>query len=135
MGLCGSRPQPPDPFEVHARLEAWCASIRLQFNRMPVLIVCDAHGDITVDGNLPQDIRDQFGFVKHAEATRININTVRRKPLWVIEGNRQKSDEPLITAAYVMSALMDAHGYKIVGQSAIERQHRPDTTYAMAKEK
>ena len=102
---------------------------------MPVLIVCDANGDITVDGDLPQDIRDQFGFVKHAEATRININTVRRKPLWVIEGNRQKSDEPLITAAYVLSALMDTHGYKIVGQSAIERQHRPDTTYAMAKEK
>ena len=79
------------------------------------LIVYDNRCDITVDGNLPQDIRDQFGFVKHAEATRININTARRKPLWVIEGNRQKSDEPLITAAYVLSALMDAHGYKIVG--------------------
>ena len=134
MGLCGSRPQPPDPFEVHARLEAWCASIRLQFNRMPVLIVCDAHGDITVDGNLPQDIRDQFGFVKHAEATRPRIYG-RRKPLWVIEGNRQKSDEPLITAAYVLSALMDTHGYKIVGQSAIETGNSPETTYAMAKEK
>ena len=39
MGLCSSAP-PPDPSEVHAQLEAWCATVRLQFNAiMPVLIL------------------------------------------------------------------------------------------------
>lgn len=103
---------------------------------MPVLIVCDDRGDITVDGNLPQDIRDQFGFVKHAPVVSNSYNGCRRQqPCWIIEGNRQKSDAPLMTVAYVLSALMDAHGYKIVGQSGVELGHQPVTTYAMAKEK
>ena len=132
MGLCSSAP-PPDPSEVHAKLEAWCASVRLQFNAMPVLIVTDqSSGQIIIDGDVPSDIRDQFGFVKIAQR-----NGNRRAPLWAIAGNRdQKSDEPLITAAYVLSALIDKHGYKIVGQSGSgsgPTDHH--TVYALVKDK
>ena len=50
MGLCSSAP-PPDPSEVHAQLEAWCATVRLQFNAiMPVLILYNKGGDIYIDG-------------------------------------------------------------------------------------
>ena len=139
MGLCSSAP-PPDPSEVHAQLEAWCATVRLQFNAiMPVLILYNKGGDIYIDGDIPQDIRDQFGFVKHTIPTRSNGNR-RQMPLWTIAANRKKSDEPLITAAYVLSALVDKHAFKIVGQCGGGDFYNAATTtdtncYAMVKDK
>ena len=95
MGLCSSAP-PPDPSEVHARLEAWCASIRLQFNTMPVLILHDRNcTDVIIDGDIPPDIRDQFGFVKGTK--RKNMSAKRKMPVWTIAGNQDpyNSKEPL----------------------------------------
>ena len=113
MGLCSSAP-PPDPSEVHAKLEAWCASVRLQFNAMPVLILTDQiSGQINIDGDVPSDIRDQFGFVK-ATAKR-NLFSKRKTPVWTIAGNQDPySDEPFLSAAYVLSALVDKHAYKLL---------------------
>ena len=135
MGLCSSAPPPPDPFEVHAQIEAWCASVQLQFNSMPVLILHDKHeGEIIIDGNIPQDIRDQFGFVKVAESK--NYLCKRKVAMWAIAGNQDPNgDEPLISAAYVLSALIDKHAYKIVGQSAVGKLNMYTNVYAMVKDK
>ena len=136
MGLCSSAPPPPDPSEVHAKLEAWCASVRLQFNAMPVLILTDQiSGQINIDGDVPSDIRDQFGFVKATE--KRNLFSKRRTPVWTIAGNQDpNSKEPLISAAYVLSALVDKHAYKIVGQTATRNKSGYHTiVYAMVKEK
>ena len=135
MGLCSSAPPPPDPSEVHAKLEAWCASVRLQFNAMPVLILHDIwNKDIKIDGDIPQDIRDQFGFVKISETS---FSVKKEWAMWAIAGNRDpKCKEPTITAAYVLSALVDKHAYKIVGQSSTQCNSGFLTiVYAMVKEK
>ena len=136
MGLCSSAPPPPDPFEVHAQIEAWCASVQLQFNSMPVLILTDdISGKINIEGDVPSDIRDQFGFVK---ATKKKNNSAKRKmAVWTIAGNQDPySKEPFISAAYVLSALVDKHAYKIVGQSSTESNSGYLTiVYAMVKEK
>ena len=136
MGLCSSAP-PPDPSEVHAQLEAWCASIQLQFNTMPVLILTDdISGKINIEGDVPSDIRDQFGFVKATK--RKNMSAKRKMPVWTIAGNQDpyNTKEPFITAAYVLSALVDKHAYKIVGQSSTQSNSGYLTiVYAMVKEK
>ena len=138
MGLCSSAP-PPDPSEVHAQLEAWCASIRLQFNSMPVLIVTEWECSVTIDGDVPSDIRDQFGIVKivhtGSKYARDGSRIIRKKALWAIEANEKKSDEPLVTVAYLLSALVDGHGYKIVGQSTGGRNTQIRTIFALVKEK
>ena len=135
MGLCSSAPPPPDPSEVHAKLEAWCASVRLQFNAMPVLIVTDqSSGKINIDGDVPSDIRDQFGFVK--ATIKRNAWTNRKTAVWTIAGNQDPySKEPFISAAYVLSALIDKHAYKIVGQSAVGKLNMYTNVYAMVKDK
>ena len=135
MGLCSSAP-PPDPSEVHAQLEAWCASIQLQFNTMPVLILTDdISGRINIEGDVPSDIRDQFGFVK--ATIKRNSWTNRKTAVWTIAGNQDPSSkEPLISAAYVLSALVDKHAYKIVGQTATRSKSGDHTIiYAMVKDK
>ena len=136
MGLCSSAP-PPDPSEVHAQLEAWCASIQLQFNTMPVLILTDdISGRINIEGDVPSDIRDQFGFVK--ATVKRNLFSKRKTAVWTIAGNQDpyNSDEPFISAAYVLSALVDKHAYKIVGQSATQSNRGYHTiVYAMVKDK
>ena len=135
MGLCSSAP-PPDPSEVHAQLEAWCATVRLQFNAiMPVLILYNKGGDIYIDGDIPQDIRDQFGFVK--ATIKRNASTNRKTAVWTIAGNQDPySKEPFISAAYVLSALVDKHAYKIVGQTATRSKSGDHTIiYAMVKDK
>ena len=96
---------------------------------MPVLLLFDRNGDITVDGDLPLDICEQFGFVKHTKDSWLEGNK-RQMALWLLATNREKSDKPLVTTAYVLSALMDVHGYKIVGQTS----HGQKIVYAMAKE-
>ena len=137
MGLCSSAPPPPDPSEVHAKLEAWCASVRLQFNTMPVLILTDdISGRINIEGDVPSDIRDQFGFVKATE--KRNLFSKRKTPVWTIAGNQDpyNTKEPFITAAYVLSALVDKHAYKIVGQTATRSKSGDHTiVYAMVKDK
>ena len=136
MGLCSSAPPPPDPSEVHAKLEAWCASVRLQFNAMPVLILTDQiSGQINIDGDVPSDIRDQFGFVK--ATIKRNSWSNRKTAVWTIAGNQDpNSKEPFISAAYVLSALVDKHAYKIVGQTATRSKSGDHTiVYAMVKDK
>ena len=97
--------------------------------------VHDKHeGDIIIDGNIPQDIRDQFGFVKVAES-KIHL-CKRTRAMWAIAGNQDPNgDEPLISAAYVLSALIDKHAYKIVGQSAVGKLNMYTNVYAMVKDK
>ena len=136
MGLCSSAPPPPDPFEVHAQIEAWCASVQLQFNSMPVLILTDdISGKINIEGDVPSDIRDQFGFVK--ATIKRNSWTNRKTAVWTIAGNQDPySKEPFISAAYVLSALVDKHAYKIVGQTATRSNSGYHTIiYAMVKDK
>ena len=136
MGLCSSAPPPPDPSEVHAKLEAWCVSVRLQFNAMPVLILTDdISGKINIEGDVPSDIRDQFGFVK--ATVKRNLFSKRKTAVWTIAGNQDpNSDEPFLSAAYVLSALVDKHAYKIVGQSATQSKSGYRTiVYAMVKDK
>ena len=60
---------------------------------------------------------------------------IRKKALWAIEANEKKSDEPLVTVAYLLSALVDGHGYKIVGQSTGGRNTEIRTIFALVKEK
>ena len=102
---------------------------------MPVLIVTDqTSGQINIDGDVPSDIRDQFGFVK--ATIKRNSWTNRKTAVWTIAGNQDPSSkEPLISAAYVLSALIDKHAYKIVGQSAVGRSGMYTNVYAMVKDK
>ena len=57
--------------------------------------------------------------------------------MWSIAGNKDPNgDEPLISAAYVLSALIDKHAYKIVGQTATRSKSGDHTiVYAMVKDK
>ena len=88
---------------------------------MPVLILTDQiSGQINIDGDVPSDIRDQFGFVK--ATIKRNSWSNRKTAVWTIAGNQDpyNTKEPFITAAYVLSALVDKHAYKIVGQSSTQ---------------
>ena len=106
---------------------------------MPVLIVTEWECSVTIDGDVPSDIRDQFGIVKIVDTavklTRDGGRIVRKKALWAIEANEKKSDEPLVTVAYLLSALVDKHAYKIVGQSTGGRTTGIRTIFALVKEK
>ena len=102
---------------------------------MPVLLVTEHKVSITIDGDVPSDIRDQFGFVK--ATIKRNAWTNRKTAVWTIAGNQDPySKEPFISAAYVLSALVDKHAYKIVGQSATQSKSGYRTiVYAMVKDK
>ena len=66
-----------------------------------------------------------------------NASTNRKTAAWTIAGNQDPySDEPFLSAAYVLSALVDKHAYKIVGQTATRSKSGDHTIiYAMVKDK
>ena len=100
------------------------------------ILTDDISGKINIEGDVPSDIRDQFGFVK--ATVKRNLFSKRKTAVWTIAGNQDpyNSDEPFISAAYVLSALVDKHAYKIVGQTATRSNSGYHTIiYAMVKDK